>query len=273
MTSGADTSEPSVGGPDAEAAAAASGLTLVVQGWVGMAAEPQLIVEKEGRPAHDISGSRDEGWGDTQYRTDIPNLPNWRHLTRSVLDFDRLHELGAAFSVRPGGHAYMPDFWNFGTNFPVVSRRLRTMLEDAFPEGSYFFHCPVHERLVEAEPQGLKEGQIAHTERLRGGPFGDDAPQDYSFWVVRNTMSFIKPEGWKKPRDILPKHPTTKSTYAMTADPAAQAYMATMPFCCFLPDQVFFQRTLYDRIRTEGMTGFHEMRGRTINMGENTAHV
>jgi hypothetical protein len=190
-------------------------------------------------------------------------------VTFTVQDFDKLHEIADTFSVRPGGHGSLPDIWILGANFPIVSARLRAILEDAFPDGSYFFPCPVYERVNDAPPMS---NWMKRDELLAGGPLGADAPQNFSYWVIRNKLMFRKPPGWKRPRS-KPRHPVGAAMDEMAANPAVGKYMAQMPICRFLPTDVFHRRTLCNRIRAAGMTGYSEARGHTINRGENTAHL
>ena len=248
----------------------AQAMTLVVAGNVFTLAEAQIIVERKGRGVHAFAWAGSEGWVDPRQKEDLPKMPNWYEHHASVLDFDKLAELGHSFSVKPGGHAIMPDFWTYGRDsFPVVSARLKTLLEEADPEGSYFFPCPVHERAKDAPPM---DNQIEQQKQLAGGELGADAPQQYFNWVVRRSLNFRKPEGWKLPRDIKPPIHSNKLSELVNND-APYAYAAQFPLVCLNETTILHQRAVYDRIRAAGMTGYIEAKDHRIRPGENTAHV
>ena len=245
-------------------------MTLVVAGNVFTLAEAQIIVERKGRGVHAFVFGAREGWIGKTRTDDLPDMPHWFHLNKTVLDAQKLAELGHSFSVKPGGHATMPDFWTYGRDsFPVVSARLKTLLEEADPEGSYFFPCPVHERANDAPPM---DNQIEQQKLLAGGELGADAPQQYFNWVVLKSLNFLKPEGWKMPRDKMAPIDNDKLSVLVNND-APYAYAAQFPLVCLNETTILHQRALYDRIRAAGMTGYIEAKDQLIRPGENTAHV
>lgn len=247
-------------GQPGNGAAVTPPLVLVAPGYMYSLSKAEPEVEREAKRAGAIAGAaaRQEGWIAAERKTDLPGMPGWRHLRFTVLDFEPLSEHCELISVKTGSHPTIPDYWTYGPTFPVVSARLKALLQDVWPEGSYFLPCPLPERQSDI--------------RKPGGPLKGDAPQKFFYWVIRNRLMFAAPEDWVKPK-LLPPSPTTNPMFEMAANPAVRLYIATLPFSCFQPNQVLLQRSVYDRIRAAGMTGFAEMRGPTIDRGENVAHI
>ena len=273
---GSQGADPAPPVPEPSTDANDAGLTLIVAGNMFTLDDAEIVVEENRPGSGAFSEARKTGQTQMETLVDLPEMSSyWRRLKFSVLDFDWLTTLGDIFSVRPGGHATMPDFWTYGRhNFPVVSARLKAILEEAWPEGSYFFPCHVYKREMSAPPI---DSQMQRASAVAGGPLGIDAPQRYFYWVIRNELRLTvhRMLNWDRSlrRKVKPRQPTTKPMYEMTANPAVGQYMSRMAYCCFLPAEIFLQRDLYKKIIVTGMTGFSEARGHTINRGENVAHV